>query len=361
MVSLGDVPVEMLPPRVQSGARIRLLRYPGKFTRISWRDDLPAEFDTHADAVAMPVVEDSQRRVLGAMYDRHGQLIRNSERGKTNRAWSGNAPETPLPGVEIERIEGRTFFAGYLRKSFGHVLLENVTRFWPELDFAKFDTLLFYPQGTRRRTSSLDLPPYARDLLTAAAGTALGPLRMVAASPLRLAEITVSSPVFWLKHGFSPAVGRVFERVGANLAGRAPQAETKRPRRIYLSRSHLGAPARRAGNEVEIEQLVAAAGFAVIHPQELAVTEQVALVRAADAIAGCDGSALHLAVFARPGTRLVALDSRPVPNQFIVDHLSGLDAVHVLATSQTAVHRRRDLWQADLGCVEAALAVAGLS
>ena len=101
------------------------------------------------------------------------------------------------------------------------------------------------------------------------------------------------------------------------------------------------------------------AGFDVIHPQEMSICEQAIAVGGADVIAGCDGSALHLAVFARPGTVLLALDSRLVPNQFMIDTVRQLDAVHVLASGAPVSDRTVD-WVADLGQVQIGLAAAGL-
>ena len=62
--------------------------------------------------------------------------------------------------------------------------------------------------------------------------------------------------------------------------------------------------------------------------------DQVAVLRNAKVIAGCDGSALHMSAFSRPGTKLLAIDSRTVPNQFLVDQARQLDALHVLAMDQ---------------------------
>ena len=86
---------------------------------------------------------------------------------------------------------------------------------------------------------------------------------------------------------------------------------------------------------------------------------QIRMIRRADAIAGCDGSALHLGAFARPGTTLLSIDSRTVLNQLIIDDLSALDAVHVYAVDHLNAGRTGD-WDADLDRVREAMTVAGL-
>ncbi|MCH1991039.1 glycosyltransferase family 61 protein, partial [Achromobacter xylosoxidans] len=141
-----------------------------------------------------------------------------SERGKTNPAWCGNPEQLDeLPGPTTQWVDGRTFFAGHHRSNFGHVLLEVLPRFWPDLDYRDFDALLFHPQRAGRRVSWLEPKSYAEELLGAATGGSQAQLRIVAREPLRIAEVTVASPAFWLKRGFSPQVRTAFDRVADRL------------------------------------------------------------------------------------------------------------------------------------------------
>ena len=115
--------------------------------------------------------------------------------------------------------------------------------------------------------------------------------------------------------------------VTASAASRpATQAPAPRlpGRGLYLSRT--GAGASRIGNEPEVEDAARRAGLQVLHPQRLDLPLQIALMAETPAIAGTDGSALHLAAFARPGTRLLSLDTRDVVNQRIINTVAGLDA-----------------------------------
>jgi capsular polysaccharide biosynthesis protein len=49
-------------------------------------------------------------------------------------------------------------------------------------------------------------------------------------------------------------------------------------------------------------------------------------MRQAEALVGTDGSAMHLAAFARPGTRILTFDTRNLMNQRIINELAGLEA-----------------------------------
>lgn len=358
-LSGDDGVTEVVSPRAGAGGRIRVLGYPAGSVSGDWVRDLPADCNTHTDAVALPLTTGSQgHRLYGAIYTEDGRLIGDSERAKTNRAWMANAEHIDPPAA-VEELTGRTFFAGYNRGIFGHVLLEVLPRLWPQTDLGSYDNMLFYPTRAGRQHSQLRLPSYTKELL-GALGADASRAHIVADRPLRLRDVTVSSPAFHLQLGYGPAVTSPFDRISSTFARRTSVRGGDGPRRIYLSRSRLTANSRRADNETAIEDLFRLAGFRTVHPQELAIADQVMLVRGADAVAGCDGSALHLVAFAAPGTQVLAVDSRPVLNQFLIEDFREVDAVHVLAAAAAIGHRAAH-WHADLERVQAALALAELT
>ena len=330
--------------------------YPEPDVATGWQTDLGVTVSTHEDAVALPLVSGGRRGKLlvGALYERSGRLIGDSQRAKRNRAWSGNPLQVDLPPTSTsDHLPGRTFFAGHLLHIFGHLLLELVPRFWPALDYSAFDRVLLYPARAGRSSTKPSFAAYEQDTLSA---LGIDPSQAVAVGdrPIGLDEVTVSTPAFVLKRGVDPSFVVPFDRLRASFG--APSGGS---RRVYLSRTRLADRHRAATNEDEIEMIFAAAGFEIVHPQELSIAEQVALVGSSSAIAGCDGSALHLGAFARPGTVLLAIDSRVVLNQFMLDRVRGLHAVHVLA-ADAALDDRASAWRADLDAVRAGLAVAGL-
>ena len=339
--------------------RVRLVGYPADLAGRSWTGpDLDLRVRTYEGARALPLRAGGPggQRILGCVYDRAGRVVVDSERAKLNRAWAGNPSRMPAPedASAGERLPGRTLFAGHRRPAFGHFLLEIMPRLWPELDYRAFDHVLLYPTRVGERSRG-PLDPYAVDLLSALGVDAS---RIVMVDRLIITdELTVTTPALVLKHAVDPRLVDPFDRATSGLLG-ADLPPTTRPR-IYLSRSRLSPRLRRAENEAQIEALLRTLGFEVLHPQEMSITAQIAAVRAAAVIAGCDGSALHLAAFARPGTTLLAIDSRLVENQLMLDVVRGIDAVHVLAP----VHGptlRDEPWLADLDLVSAATSLAGL-
>jgi capsular polysaccharide biosynthesis protein len=77
--------------------------------------------------------------------------------------------------------------------------------------------------------------------------------------------------------------------------------------RIFISRGRAGRPARNLLNRQQIERTAGAAGFRIVHPEQMSLLDQFAMFDNARQIVGEYGSALHAAIFARPGATVCAL------------------------------------------------------
>ena len=102
---------------------------------------------------------------------------------------------------------------------------------------------------------------------------------------------------------FALVAGEMNRRVERAL-DTTPAADS--PRRVFLARRPQRH--RKLLNSPEVEALLQARGFATVYPEELDFDAQVRLVRGADWLIGPEGSAMFLAFFARPGTRLCILN-----------------------------------------------------
>ena len=65
-------------------------------------------------------------------------------------------------------------------------------------------------------------------------------------------------------------------------------------------------------------------------------------------IAGCDGSALHNVAFARPGTRVLAFDSRVIENQLAIEQACGLRSRHLWMGGRMPYSKPPADWPIDL-------------
>jgi capsular polysaccharide biosynthesis protein len=77
--------------------------------------------------------------------------------------------------------------------------------------------------------------------------------------------------------------------------------------RIYISRKQSGREYRPLRNRDAIEAMAAACGFAIVHPEQIPIRDQVAMFQRATHIIGEYGSALHASIFSPIGTVVVAL------------------------------------------------------
>ena len=85
-------------------------------------------------------------------------------------------------------------------------------------------------------------------------------------------------------------------------------------RRLYISRlSHgkVSGSTRIMQNEAELSAALGRLNFEVIEPQTLSMREQIATFASADMIVGPSGSAMFNVVFARPGTKVIDIESEP--------------------------------------------------
>lgn len=345
---------EVSRPDEADTGRLRLVDYPTIEGELGAVARMQLDMHEHRDAVALPLTKiQGTGRKVGTVYSRDGRPVRDSERaiGPRRGHWHANkriAPEA-LPDPTVA-LPGRSFFLGHWSPGFGHVLLELLPRLWPSQDYGRYDHFVLYPRR-RDKTPALEPATWLRELL-GLCGIPLEKVVVLRGDPVGFELIDVTTPPFVMKSvadvRFLDVFARITERV---LASPAATGDRELPKRIYLSRSQVST--RSANNEEQLEAVMRRWGFVVLHPQQMTIIEQVEILAQVEVIAGCDGSALHTAVFARPGTKLLALDSRVVPSQFVIDRARGLDAVHVLAPDKVA--SRRAKWTAEVGQVEATL------
>lgn len=82
--------------------------------------------------------------------------------------------------------------------------------------------------------------------------------------------------------------------------------------KIFVSRANLpkwGPNSRTCENRVELEEYFSSRGFHIIHPESLAVSDQIRLFSSATIIAGEAGSGMHNSLFATQSTKFINIQS----------------------------------------------------
>jgi Glycosyltransferase 61 len=107
-------------------------------------------------------------------------------------------------------------------------------------------------------------------------------------------------------YNFHPEMNAAIEDfLGRVLGPRLPAPRP--PAHVYLSRSRFGGW-HGIANEAEVERALIDLGFAVVHPQELSLPDQLALYAGADCIVADYGSAAHNALFAPRGAAVFCIN-----------------------------------------------------
>lgn len=250
------------------------------------------------------VLKKTRTRESGLVYDRHGRLVIESRRpvGR-QRALVKRMPAEHMQQAEL--LAGRHFYMGVMSFHFGHFICETLPML-SYMNHLRQGQLLFHPLN---QTVSLEAHlrrPWVSKMLGWAG-----------VDPARIQLVTQPMQVGWLviPQRLAAQTGEADPRVVAFLERMAGMAidelgpQPPRHRGVYLSRSKLVGK-RGVENEPEIEQWFREQGFVVVHPEKLSLSEQIGLVRNADWVAGLDGSALHMSLFMKPGSRLIVLGAR---------------------------------------------------
>lgn len=356
------------PGRLVGRGALRLIGFPDAYSKTDWVADGPLSVRRYHGALATPVGRIRGRGpaiITGAIHEADGRLIQESERRAGRGRTAGNPATIDPKAIPSRVLSGDWIYAGLAVPPFGHVLIEFLSRLWwvEDLGTLADQRLLCHPY---REATEPEPPPLLAAILNRFRPTGRaryleapwvrGFLDLLGIEPRRIAfvpsvgarleALTVASPVITVNGDAHPAFTRIYGRLAAQVCGNL------RPdgRRIYLSRSGLASDKRRAVNETDLEALLAAAGFMIVHPQRMALAEQIKMMRHADVVVGCGGSAMHMLCFARPGTRALVLDVRAVNNQFAIEQVCGIRATHLWMGSDMP-YRGLQEWTIDLDMV----------
>jgi capsular polysaccharide biosynthesis protein len=231
-------------------------------------------------------------------------------------------PKSMKGGVRAEarNLDGPLFYLdSEYRGHFGHAMTEQLSRLWawqeakerePELRALLFGT-----------SWSPELKAFERTLY-AAAGVDPDDL-LLADGPVQVGRLLAATPMFAQPFYVHPGLVALWDRVGGALAQAAPERDY--PTRFFCARR--GA-ARACRNPADLEAIFADRGFAVIHPEDFSLPEQVRMFRGAEVIAGYAGSALFTSCLAGSPKHVVMV----APDSYIArnEHLMASALGHTL-------------------------------
>ncbi len=275
------------------------------------------------------------RWIRGAVYDASGALVEESQKtgGLGGNQLAQADPARVRPKDDALRLEGTWLYGGHWIGHFGHFFTETVTTLWPEDQ--QVEGLVFHAYFG----GDVGIKPWQSEL-TGLTGYGHLPVRVVDREPVRVDRLVVPTRSVVVNGWAHPGAATVWDRMVAAAGGPAPDA----PTHVFFSRTSFNAGKRAAGKPTRsteerdraLDEVFAAAGYAVVVPESLPVLDQLRLAAGAEVLAGGAGTALHLSAFAPPGTRVIEIgDTRSpdtqVPQQQVIDHLRGHPSVFLPA------------------------------
>ncbi|RVU20578.1 glycosyltransferase family 61 protein [Methylobacterium oryzihabitans] len=254
---------------------------------------------------------DGDRRCVPESVDRRGR------RGEP--AWQRTDWPDDLPPEVPVAPEDAYLFLGGAHMHYGHFVINTVPRFWPLLDRdAKRPPILCYAPATEALWQPFR---FAIDIL---ARLGLAP-RDVAAfdEPRILRRVVVPAPALQEEAFAHPVYRDLCLAIGAGCY--APDEVDRDERPAYLAKTRLAGGVRRIDNEDEVVAVLERGGVEIVHPEAMSFSEQVRLFATRRVVLGSVGSALHTAIFAPPGRRVIGLSHAPRinPTFRLVDVLAG--------------------------------------
>jgi capsular polysaccharide biosynthesis protein len=290
-----------------------------------------------------------EQTIIGAVYDRSGRLVRQSQRPRFG-AWRHADPQA----VDLPTGYGTLAHATYVGRfhaHFGHFLIETL----PSLFQHRLSTsVLAHPWPDDFREEAI--PGEFRGYLLMAAGIDHARIRLVD-RPLVVGHLLVPphllSPIAGVA---SQALVHAYRRIGGYTLARAKAGSP----RVYLSRRlFTGGSERYVINETEVETEFRSRGFEVIHPERLPIEAQIRAVASADHLAGCEGSAMLLGGFMRSGSSVIVIESRRDRSAKVIYDAIGL-TTHRLEICAVEFDGSRQNVTVDLEALGARLDAVGL-
>ena len=185
-------------------------------------------------------------------------------------------------------------YLGYLGiPSFGHYLLEHWNRAYAFLD-EKYRNAKFVLVDDGQTDAVPDFVTGLARLLGMPAENLI-----ILNKSAKFENVYVPEQGFRMYEYSSKEFGEIYAKTAENVKG------SKSFDKIYVSRAAL--KSRKTYGEEKVQSIFEKNGYHIVYPEQLPLEEQIALMKNCKSLAGCAGTALHLALFMPPGGSVVQI------------------------------------------------------
>ncbi len=258
------------------------------------------------------------KTIAYGVFDAKGKFISQSLqfRGKTHQFIPKSIPND-APFIDCDAV-----LVGNIYPHFGHFLVEQMNRLFGGIG-KQHDTKFVFMDNR-----GIGAQNFVYEFM-AAFGVKKSDI-IIVAQPTRFSRLYIPSQTLNIKNA---TIDKKMPLGYQTMADNTPGAGYER---VYMSRSKLPESMRTFGEE-KIQQIFAQNGYKIIYPETMTIAEQIAAVRDAKYLAGCAGTALHWALFMKPGGTVITLKRNKardsfVQTQYMFNQACGLKSVFVWAS-----------------------------
>lgn len=254
--------------------------------------DVKVRDDMHVDVVKNGTWVINQGTGAFGLFDMNGQLVSSALQYRGNKC-----NFIPVKIEDAEYVDCDVMFLGNAYGHFGHFLLEHLNRAWAIKKYAKPGMKFVFIDnfGAGAKGFVYDFARFLGikdDELLILNHNAMFRNVYVPSQSLNLSGK-------WQAAEFIQAFDLMRENVLKNKKSKYDK--------VYVSRCKLPDDMRTYGEE-KIQKIFEKNGFHVIYPETLPLDKQIEIIGGASVLAGCAGSALHMAVFMKSGGRVIQIN-----------------------------------------------------
>ncbi|MBN1282108.1 MAG: glycosyltransferase family 61 protein, partial [Alphaproteobacteria bacterium] len=222
--------------------------------------------------------------------------------------------------VEIPFVDEDVLFFGNVYPAFGHFLLEHMNRAWALLmdNYKNMKVVLI-------NNKHCDVPEYMYKLIEL-----IGVKRkniIILDKTTQFRNVIVPDQGFNIPLYTSYGFKSVFDKISQNIEPLENVYE-----KIYVSRVAL--KTRKTYGEERVQKIFEQNGYHVVYPELLPLEKQIAYMKTCKSLAGCAGTALHLALFMPDGGQVIQIRRSKRKKcsatvQYLINNMKNIESVFI--------------------------------